>query len=234
LTYELWEKGRGNLIELVSPGKTYTNLTIHHWDQAAGKHAQQDPTKAEILAQGVAAAINETPSDEQVLIIVRKQDDLSDPSLEQSILEKVGRNRERSTLHFLTWGRHTATNELADVKHVIVVGALQYSYAQNEALARAAEGLSVYASVTDDKVDRMRLGEIAHHLFQAVGRGAIRKSFERDCPPGCHLWIAVSSVGKAPHRSGAFEGHLPGRKMAAMDTRKARSKENSGRRSGCN
>ena len=29
LTYELWEKGRGNLVDLFSPGKAYSNLTIH-------------------------------------------------------------------------------------------------------------------------------------------------------------------------------------------------------------
>jgi hypothetical protein len=96
------------------------------------------------------------------------------------------------------------------VKHVIVVGALQYSYAQNEALARAAEGRSVYTPVKEHEVDRVRLGEIAHHLFQAVGRGAIRKSFERDCPPGCHLWIAVSSGGKAPIEAELLNGTFPG------------------------
>ena len=49
-----------------------------------------------------------------------------------------------------------------------------------------------------EDVEKVRLGEIAHHLFQAVGRGAVRKSVEGDCPPGCHLWFAASSHGKAP------------------------------------
>ena len=49
LTYELWEKGRCDLVDLFSPPKGYTNLTIHHWDQAAGKTAQQDDSKTEIL-----------------------------------------------------------------------------------------------------------------------------------------------------------------------------------------
>jgi len=199
LTYELWEKGRGNLVDLFSPPKTYTNLTIHHWDHAAGKMAQQDEVKAETLAEGASKAIDQTSNDEQVLIIIRKQEDPSHPSLEQLIMAKVrDGGRDPTRLSFLTWGKHTATNEFADVKHVIVVGALQYSYAQNEAMARAAGGLSVQAPVRTQEVEQVRLGEIAHHLFQAVGRGAVRKSVEGGCPPGCHLWIALSSHGKAP------------------------------------
>jgi hypothetical protein len=31
LTYKLWEEGRRNLVRLSSPGKSYNNLTIHHW-----------------------------------------------------------------------------------------------------------------------------------------------------------------------------------------------------------
>jgi hypothetical protein len=41
LTYELWEKGRGNLVALFSPGKTYTNLTIHHWLERRSGYCQK-------------------------------------------------------------------------------------------------------------------------------------------------------------------------------------------------
>ncbi len=195
LTYELWEKGRGNLKELLSPGKTYRNLTIHHWDHAAGKFAHQDESKVEILVEGIARAVTSIPPNEEVLIIVRKQEDASHPNLEVGIKAKAGR---REGLHFLTWGKHTATNDYADVRHVIVVGALQYGYAQNEAMARGAAGLSIQDAISKQDVERVRLGEISHHLFQAVGRGAVRKSVEGDCPVGCHLWIVTSSLGKAP------------------------------------
>ena len=39
LVYELWGKGRGGMVELPSPGKTYHNLTVRHWERAAGKAA---------------------------------------------------------------------------------------------------------------------------------------------------------------------------------------------------
>ena len=128
LTYELWEKGRGNLVDLFSPGKRYSNLTIHHWDQGAGKSAHQDETKVENLAEGISKAVDQIPTDEKVLFIVRKQEDLSQPNIALSITARVCEaGHDPTRLHFLTWGKHTATNEYADVKHVIVVGALQYT-----------------------------------------------------------------------------------------------------------
>jgi hypothetical protein len=39
---------------------------------------------------------------------------------------------------------------------------LQYGYAQNEAIALAAAGLDVEDSVSKRKVERVRVGEIAH------------------------------------------------------------------------
>jgi hypothetical protein len=53
-------------------------------------------------------------------------------------------------------------------------------------------------NVSRREVERLRRGEVGHHLFQAVGRGAIRKSVGGDCPAGCHLWIATSSLGAPP------------------------------------
>ena len=144
LTYDLWEKGRGNLVELFSPGKTYNNLIIHYWDHAAGKSAHQDADKVQVLADGIANAVGSFSDNEDVLIIIRKQEDISYPNLEQRIKIKTG---QRTGLHFLTWGKHTATNEYADVKQVIVVGALQYPYAVNEAMARGAAGISALQSV---------------------------------------------------------------------------------------
>jgi hypothetical protein len=218
LTYKLWEEGRGNLIRLSSPGKSYDNLTIHHWDHAAGKSAHQDEAKVETLAEGISKTIAEMPPEEEVLIILRKQEDLSHPSLEDRVATKVSdAGLDTSRLHFLTWGKHTATNEYADVRHVIVVGALQYAYAQNEAMARAATGLGVEDNVSKRKVEKLRLGEVGHHLFQAVGRGAVRKSVGGDCPPGCHLWIATSSLGAAPIPSELLKTIFPDCRLEIWD-----------------
>ncbi|WP_139032158.1 hypothetical protein [Mesorhizobium amorphae] len=41
-TYGFWEEHRGGLQKLYSPPKSYQGLTIHHWDQGAGKTAYRN------------------------------------------------------------------------------------------------------------------------------------------------------------------------------------------------
>src|SRR5690606_1148795 len=38
-------------------------------------------------------------------------------------------------------------------------------------------------------LEKVRLGEIKHHLFQAGCRGAVRTAIGDSCPPDCHLYI---------------------------------------------
>ena len=77
-----------------------------------------------------------------------------------------------------------------------MVGLLQYSAAQAEAMALGAAGLEADdASFSEEEIAKFHLGEIAHHLFQAAGRGAIRKAKDGDVPEGCTLDIIFSSKG---------------------------------------
>jgi hypothetical protein len=100
--------------------------------------------------------------------------------------------------HYRTWGRHLAVNDYAADKHLVVVGLLQYSAAQAEAMAMGAAGLEPDEfSLSKEDVEQFHLGEIAHHLFQAVGRGAIRKAKDGDVPEGCTLDIIFSTKGNA-------------------------------------
>ena len=41
----------------------------------------------------------------------------------------------------------------------------------------------------------VRISEIANEIFQAAGRGAVRRSVNGDVPDGCNLWIVYSSLG---------------------------------------
>jgi hypothetical protein len=200
LTYKLWKAHRGNLVELYSPGKTYRNLHIRWWNRGAGKAQHRNPAHVSELASGVASAIFEYPPDESVLSITRlHQKPYQDM---QKAIEKQVQRREalegRSVpeRHYRTWGRHLAVNDYAEVKHLVVVGLLQYSAAQAEAMALGAAGLDADdASLTKDDIAQFHLGEIAHHLFQAAGRGAIRKAEGGDVPEGCTLDIVFSAKG---------------------------------------
>src|SRR5205085_2729700 len=66
VTYDKWQAGRGNLVALPSPGKTYNNLTIKHWVHPAGKAAYRDTARLERLAGAVMCAFREVPAGEKL------------------------------------------------------------------------------------------------------------------------------------------------------------------------
>jgi hypothetical protein len=215
MTYEAWGEGRGNLRELPSPGKTYRNLTTHYWDHAAGKTAHRNNKTLEELAGGVADAVAQVPKECPVLIIHRlHQKPYAD--MESRIKAKVqATGGDAGRLRFLTWGRHTATNEYQDIKHVIVAGLLQYGDPEYQALWRAAGRVPVEVPALKDEIEKLRLGEIKHNLFQAVGRGAVRHAIEGDVPEGCHLWVVFSAwaTGKGGVPPSILTETFPGTKL---------------------
>lgn len=206
LVYKLWQEGRGRMRELWSPGKTYRNLTINHWERAAGKAAYRDSQSQTDLAEGVLRALQEVPAGERMLVLTHKEG-ITDgaeikpyANLEKNIRAKArawGGQSAEDRLSFITWGKHMASNEFGDIRHVAVVGLLQYPQAVNNAYYRAAMGASAQTKVTIEEINKLRLGEIAHHLFQGVGRGATRRTVEGDVPPGCALWVIFSTYKNA-------------------------------------
>ena len=150
------------------------------------------------LAEGVASAILEY--DEPALCIVRMHKKPYQ-DMRKAIEKALGRlelttGKKAPEVHFLTWGRHLAINTFADIKHVILVGIMQYSAMQAEAAARAAAALAPddNATLSDHDFKQFHLGEVAHHLFQATGRGAFRKcTAEGDVPAGTTLDVIFST-----------------------------------------
>jgi hypothetical protein len=98
-----------------------------------------------------------------------------------------------SNVSFLTWGKHTATNEYQDCKHVILAGVLQYSIPQYQAVGRSAKKLTTGEELTETDHQSVRLGEIAHNIFHASCRGNVRKMENDSCPLDCHLYIVFSA-----------------------------------------
>lgn len=206
--YHLWMKGRGDMVPLYSPKKSYRNLTIHHWNRAAGKEAYRYPDNISDLAAGVLYALKQTPNSEPLLIVYHKEGITTDSKsgdpkqcqdLKKAIEEQVtawGGPSAFARLKFVPYGRHLANNDHRDIRHVCVVGLLQYSRPQNEAMYRAALGASADKPVSPQELSDFRIGEVKHHLFQAVGRGAVRQAKGDDCPEGCHLWLIHSTTIK--------------------------------------
>jgi hypothetical protein len=143
--------------------------------------------------------VAEADPSEPILIIVRKPNKPNqdmEKEIRIAVEQRFARkDRPPPPYHFLTWGRHLAVNDYANFKHVIVVGLLRYTASQAEAMARASGGLAPDEQLSETSVDRFHRSEIAHHLFQGVGRGAVRKAVGGDVPDGCRLDIVFGTKG---------------------------------------
>jgi hypothetical protein len=180
-TYDQWATYRRTLFRLQEANKDYSNLTIWRWNRPTSQSAwlkwTQDTethrrrvTIAE-LVDGIAEIIGTRPKQEPFLVVIHKPK----PKLvdaEKLIRRAVG---ERSgPLHFLHYGEHTATNDYVDVPNVIIAGTLIYEPAQYEADGRGASGTSIDQDYAEELRRQVRLGEHAHHFFQAICRCAVR------------------------------------------------------------
>ncbi|TCP19771.1 DEAD/DEAH box helicase family protein, partial [Rhodovulum adriaticum] len=164
-TYKLWAETRGGVVFLPSATKDYSPLTIHVARKGAGKSSwgQNGP----VLAKTVAEMRGCRP-DERCLIVHHKADKHLDvPGL---ISTALGPDASAST-SFLHWGMHQATNEYADVPVLILAGTFNLPPSQYMGLAHASLGLPMDKALPDGVEKRVALGEHAHAIVQAVGRG---------------------------------------------------------------
>ncbi|MFM9847691.1 MAG: hypothetical protein ACKVP3_11090 [Hyphomicrobiaceae bacterium] len=210
VTYRAWSEGRGDLRKLYSPGKSYRNLTIHHWDRGAGKASMRNNDKRSELVGGAVKAIRSLPKRDRVLLVTHKPGkDYDDIVAEiKDEFERSGGDVER--IEAVTWGRHTATNVFKDIRHAIVIGMHQYPDVVNEAYWRATAAVPADHDVDPKKIEQLRLGEIAHHLFQAAGRTAIRTCVDGDVPEGCSLWVVFAAYGHKAIPKGTLTRCFPG------------------------
>ena len=123
------------------------------------------------------------------MLVVHFKPSGSLPNMQAEIDELVVGDKTR--IKYLTWGRHTATNEYSDIKHVVLAGVLQYPAAQIEAMGRSAKKMGNEEAFSDDDFLQTRYGEVAQHILQAATR--VRKSVNGGCYPGCHLYAIFSA-----------------------------------------
>jgi hypothetical protein len=209
--YTHWHDHRGGVRFLPSPQKVYSGLTIHHWDRGSGRTSFSPRSKEwKDIVDGIARLIETIPKHEKVLVVHFKTS--------PSIIDLEGQLRDRVScekVSFLTWGKHTATNEFQDCRHVVLASVLQYSVPQTEALGRSAMKLSVGDELSQQDYLYTRLGEIAHNIFQAAGRGSVRRCTNGTCPDGCHLYVVLSSYKDTGIPRELLGDIFPGASMAA-------------------
>jgi hypothetical protein len=206
-----WNKGRGRVIPLESGEKYYNGLTVHYWNHAGGKSAHRDKKERFDLVNAAASVFRHIPEDEEVLFIVRKPEKPHQnmEAWKEPWKGKTGSKGEMSPgirnllnpqqnarAHFLTWGFHTATNDYAHVKHVVLVGLLQTSVSTTAASLRAAGKMPPDETLSKGLIREAHVREAGHNLLQAAGRGSSRYLRGDQCPEGCTLWAIFSSAGQ--------------------------------------
>ncbi len=183
-TYKLHEFERKNLKRLKPATKKYSNLTINIWRSGGGRNAYNE--KLYIMAEEIANVIKQRPGEEFLVIYRKSKNPLRNDDLKYAVLNYLG---DTERVKFLHYGLHTATNLYANIPNVVLAGMLFYRVADYEALGRAEANRPTAKGIfSSDEMSSVRLGELAHHLLQAVCRGKIRKFINNTCP-NTNLWL---------------------------------------------
>ncbi|MER9351620.1 hypothetical protein [Mesorhizobium sp. M0227] len=202
-TYTHWEKGRGDLVILSSGGKNYRNLNVHIWRRGGGKSSWSDEN-AETLLDGIIRTVNSRP-DERFLIVHHKGGKrIGD--IPKAIRAKAD-NPDR--LSFVYWGGSDfkATNSFRDVENVILAGTLFYAPETYIARARMSSGIRSEEQVKADVLRKVKDGEHADMILQAVCRGAVRKSVANSCGK-CDVYVIADPQTGIPAMLEGKEGAI--------------------------
>lgn len=200
-TYVEMDKHKKNIIRLKEAPKDHSELEVHHWLTGGGKKAFKD-NKSDYV-HGIANTINKEP-DKEWLIIIHKNIYKLDESIKQLLIEEV----DKKKIHFITWGRHKATNDYAHIDRVILAGILYYSSSQHESLGRLAAGkLPEDGEYSKESINRVALGELKHVILQGACRGAVRLCEGDKCKP-CRIF--VMGAKKSGVKPELFQELFPG------------------------
>ncbi|WP_227382692.1 hypothetical protein [Microvirga rosea] len=188
-TYDLWERGRGDLIRLPSATKRYDNLTINVWDHGGGKSAYRG--SGDQIVKGVLSVVATKPNEDWLVVHHKHKPGLLDLPLEVS--KGLSGNHK---VRFLNWGAHDGTNEFKDVSNVILAGTLFPSLSHYEGLARLSSGRPASTGLlTDQMIRNTTLGEHSHMILQALCRSSVRQNQNGECPPVTAYLIASPRSG---------------------------------------
>ena len=190
-SYEQMARTR-RVLRLREAAKTYGNVTVRLIPVAASRSAYRDQTEAKgkaLIEMAVAYVRRVAPA--PVLIVSYRSRFTMKGVKERTIEDAVNarlEQSERDRVSHLTWGRHTATNEHRDVRHVLLMGlnflprAAAHA-ASGAALDRPMRSMDASDHPTTDQVEAMSLGTLRDATLQAILRGNARKAADGDCGP---------------------------------------------------
>lgn len=188
-TYTQMERSRDNLIRLGTAAKSYRSLKVHVWRTGGGKSSFGFNDKGQELIDGILGTIRTKPEEQWLVVVHKPSRRVRD--VERAVRDLLGNDVDQGKVHFINWGRHTATNAYAQVPNVILAGTLFYRPSYYEALGRLAAKTPAHQRYPLEAQQRIALGEHQHGILQALCRGSVRQCIGGECAP-CDAYVIAS------------------------------------------
>jgi len=189
--------------------KLYDNVIVRQLFAYSGRNSlAKEPEAVAWSAKEVAEVIRrDVPLDQGIVIFTFKAKTKDDPvnrfraDLERSgvdleaTIETIGRDgrvQARPRVNVLTWGMHEGLNDFSYCQNVILVGVLRQRGINLMASAIGQKD-DLSASVSPTELTEVINGELAHVVFQALGRGSCRMVNNGHAWP-MNAWIIHPSI----------------------------------------
>jgi hypothetical protein len=172
---------------LKDASKTYRNLSLRIVNTAASRSVYRNPktTQGRDLLDMAARYIASVPAGEKVLVIGYRgwfnMKGVEETNLEEALKKRL-KPEDSDRMAYLTWGRHTATNDHKDVKHILLLGLNFIPKAAGHAASGAALDFNLKDEhPTEDQIKDMQRGMLMDATLQALLRGNARNGVDGDC-----------------------------------------------------
>lgn len=200
-TYEVMER-RGVLTRLPVVLNDYRNMHLYFWHTPCGRATLRDPVKAAGLFDAVAEAIQKRPGEEW--LVIGPKPEAAKRGLD--VMREVNLRLPGGTtvINYVHFGKHTATNDYAHVRNVVILGSYILPDAAYDALA-SASNCGDHLSMDDAERKEFIEQEAAHNVLQAVLRANGRNS-KSSFAGECNVYVALSLNIDARTCQKAFPG----------------------------
>jgi hypothetical protein len=178
--YADWSAHGLKVVNLEPAAVSYRNLRVCWWDKGAGKAVLATAPGRAMIFEAMAELINGKPAERWLVVLSKSLVTTNEGGGIVLPTELTRRLKEPQLVSVLTWGRHLATNDHAEIENVIVVGGYSYTDPAYEAMHLAVSG-GQKSLVTKAQQSAMRDGEFSHNLYQAVCRTKVRRQVDGVC-----------------------------------------------------
>lgn len=195
----------------ISSVKHHARVRFHFASDAGGRRAMTEQFRDSDNAKAIGKLvrlIKSKPTESFLIFTYKDRDNVKFGREIIAALEKAGiqypqlGNDGRARLNVETWGRETATNEYAHCDNVVLLGVV---FQPEESIAGRFLGQvdDIRSSKLASELHKLKYGECAHSIYQAINRGRMRQvdvvdGVAQAKPCNVYVW----------HRDGELENRL--------------------------